>query len=171
MPWIPTASQSSIRRSKSGMSFPSAAVNTARMPALTVPAAGEKKINQALQTVTSVDFQETPLADVIDYLKHKFGIEIQLDPKGLSEESLGPSTPITKNLNNVKLRSVLRLILGDLNLAYVVKDDILLITSIESADSMTTTRVYDAADLLLPIPNPFNNIYLRGGRAPGGMPF
>ena len=73
------------------------------MPALTAPGAG-RRCNQGMQTVTSVDFQEMPLTDVIDYLKHKFGIEIQLDPKGLSEESLGPSTPITKNLNNVKLR-------------------------------------------------------------------
>ena len=95
-----------------------------------------------------------PLADVVDYLKHKFHIEIQLDSKGLTDENIGPSAPITKNLNNIKLRSILRLILGDLNLAYVVKDDVLLITSIEVADTMTTTRVYDVGDLVTPIPLP-----------------
>ncbi|HVU87672.1 MAG TPA: DUF4974 domain-containing protein, partial [Pirellulales bacterium] len=118
------------------------------------PSAGEKRINQALQTVTSVDFKEMPLADVLDYLKHKFHIEIQLDNKGLTDENIGPSVPITRNLNNIKLRSILRLILRDLNLAYVVKDDVLLITSIEAADSMTTVRVYDVGDLVTPIPTP-----------------
>ncbi|HEY4312900.1 MAG TPA: hypothetical protein VGN12_25845 [Pirellulales bacterium] len=126
------------------------------------PSAGEAKINRALQEVTSVDFQEMPLSDALDFLKHKFNIEIQLDTKGMSEENIGPSTPITKNLNNIKLRSILRLILGDLNLAYVVKDDVLLITSIESADSMTTTRVYDVGDLVVPVTPLF---------FPGRMPF
>jgi hypothetical protein len=115
---------------------------------------GERRINRALQTVTSVDFQEMPLADVIDYLKNKFHIEIQLDSKGLTDENIGPSVPITKNLHNIKLRSILRLILGDLNLAYVVKDDVLLITSVEAADTMVTTRVYDVGDLVTPIPVP-----------------
>jgi hypothetical protein len=118
------------------------------------PSDGERRINRALQSVTSVNFQEMPLADVLDYLKHKFHIEIQLDSKGLTDENIGPSVPITKNLHNIKLRSILRLILGDLNLAYVVKDDVLLITSIEAADTMTTTRVYDVGDLVTPIPLP-----------------
>lgn len=123
------------------------------------PGDGERRINRALQSVTSVNFQQMPLADVIDYLKNKFHIEIQLDSKGLSDENIGPSAPITKNLHNIKLRSILRLILGDLNLAYVVKDDVLLITSVEAADTMTTTRVYDVGDLVTPIP------------LPGAMPF
>ncbi len=118
------------------------------------PGPGEKRINEALKTVTSVDFQNMPLSDVIDYLKHKFQIEIQLDNKGLTDENIGPSVPITKNLNNIKLRSILRLILRDLNLTYVVQDDVLLITSVEVADTMTTTRVYDVGDLVTPIPTP-----------------
>ncbi len=127
------------------------------------PSEAEAKINRALREKTSVDFRETPLADALDYLKARHGIEIALDGKGMSEAGVGPSTPITRNLNNISLRSVLKLILGDLSLSYVVKDDVLLITSVEAADSMTTVRVYDVGDLVIPIPDP--------RQTPGFMPF
>lgn len=127
------------------------------------PSEAEAKINRALREKTSVDFRETPLADAIDYLKTRHGIEIVLDGRGMSEAGAGPSTPITRNLNNISLRSVLKLILGDLGMTYVVKDDVLLITSIEAADSMTTVRVYDVGDLVIPIPDP--------RQTPGFMPF
>ena len=89
----------------------------------------EKKINDALKSPTQLEFIETPLQDVIDYLKDYHGIEIQLDKKSLDEMSIGTDTPVTKNLKGISLRSALRLMLRELGLTYVIQDEVLLITT------------------------------------------
>jgi len=76
----------------------------------------EKKIHDALKSPTQLEFVETPLSDVIDYLKDYHGIEIQLDTKALGDVGIGSDTPVTKNLKGITLRSALRLMLHDLNL-------------------------------------------------------
>jgi hypothetical protein len=55
-----------------------------------------------------------------------------------------PETTITKNLKGIPLRSALRLMLRDLGLSYVIRNDVLVITSPEEA---CYTKVYDVADL------------------------
>ena len=146
------------------------------------PTPGEAKIREALLQECSIDFQNIPIEDALDYLKTKHGIEIQLDQQALSDLAIGPSTPVTRSASRIRLRSALRLILEDLGLTWVVRDDVLLVTSVERADSMTTTRVYDVADLVIPIPPPqgrgvrgYGGYRGYGGhhhfRLPGGMPF
>ena len=51
--------------------------------ATTQPA--ERKIREALNQPTQIEFVETPLKDVIDYLKDLHHIEIQLDTSALKE--------------------------------------------------------------------------------------
>jgi RNA polymerase sigma factor (sigma-70 family) len=99
------------------------------------PTPPEKKIIKALKERTQVDFVETPLEDVIDYLKDFHGIEIQLDSAALKEAGIDENTPVTKKLSGVSLRSALKLILDDLKLKYVVQNEMLLITTPEVAES------------------------------------
>ena len=65
-------------------------------------------------------FIETPLCDVIDYLKDHHHIEIQLDNKALGDVGIGSDTPVTKNIKGTTLRSALRLLLHELNLTYMI---------------------------------------------------
>ena len=74
----------------------------------------EKKINEALKSPTQLEFIETPLTDVIDYLKDYHEIEIQIDKKALDDVGIGTDTPVTKNLKGISLRSALRLMLHEL---------------------------------------------------------
>ena len=62
------------------------------------------KINAALATKTDIDFRETPLADVIEYLKNRHKIEIQLDASGLKDAGVDPESPVTKHLSGTSLR-------------------------------------------------------------------
>ena len=71
----------------------------------------EKKIDDALKSPTQLEFVETPLTDVIDYLKDYHKIEIQLDKKALDDVGIGTDTPVTINLKGISLRSALRLML------------------------------------------------------------
>ena len=78
---------------------------------------------------------------MIDYLKDYHQIEIQLDKRAMDDAGIGTDTPVTKSLKGVSLKSALRLMLPELNLTYVIKDEVLLITTTEAAENMLTTRV------------------------------
>jgi len=112
------------------------------------PEEAEAKINAALDSPTQLEFIETPLQDVVDYLKELHGIEIQIDFRALEEVGIPTDTPLTKNLKGVTLRSALRLLLRELDLTYVIQDEVLLITTPEEAECHLTTKVYPVADLV-----------------------
>ena len=128
----------------------------------------EDAINAALNSKTECEFIDTPLADVVDYFKSKHEIEIQLDLKALTDEAIDSSVPVTRSLKGISLKATLRLILGSLNLTYIVKDEVLLITSKTEADAYTPTRVYPVADLVIPIQQSGLSGGLGGG-AGGGI--
>ncbi len=56
--------------------------------------------------------------------------------------------PVTVHLKNISLRSALRLLLGPLDFNYVIKDEVLLITTKEKCDAELRTRLYPVQDLL-----------------------
>lgn len=129
----------------------------------------ETKILAALNDPTTLEFIETPLKDVIDYLKDLHGIEIQIDAKALETSGLGTDVPVTRNLKGISLRSALRLVLKDLDLSYIIKNEVLLITTPEVATETVVTKVYPVGDLVLPIPSGFSagGMGMMGGM--GGM--
>ena len=63
-------------------------------------------------------------------------------------------TPVTIELRNeIMLKSALNLILEPLHLSYVIKDEVLKITSEQMRDGQVYTVTYNVADLVMPIPN------------------
>jgi hypothetical protein len=129
----------------------------------------EQRIFEELDKETSMEFIETPLADVVGYLKDLHGVEIQLDTRALDGVGIGSDTPITRELKGVSLRSALRLMLKDLDLTYVVKDEVLQITTPEEAEANLVTKVYPVGDLVLPISSQAGaNPFALGGGL-GGM--
>jgi general secretion pathway protein D len=141
----------------------------------------ELEIERKLKTPVSLRFQERPLAEVMDHLSRLAGINIHLDPRGLGEEGVTSSTPVTISLDNdISLKSALNLILEPLHLSYVIKDEVLKITSEQLRDGEVYTQTYNVADLVIPIPNfvPGNHLGLQGqlsdayaamGQGPAGM--
>ena len=104
-----------------------------------------------LEEPTSLDFVEAPLQDVMDYLKDLHNIEIQIDTKALEDASIGADTPVTVSLKGIRLKSALRLMLGNLDLTYFIKNEVLMITTPEKAGNELVTKVYPVADLVIPI--------------------
>jgi ferric-dicitrate binding protein FerR (iron transport regulator) len=97
--------------------------------------AAEKKIERALKEPTTIEFDETPLQAVIDYLKDLHHIEIQFDMKELQTAGVDPdATLVTKNLKGISLRSALKLLLDDLQLKAVIHNEVLLITTPEGVE-------------------------------------
>ncbi len=125
----------------------------------------ERKILSELKKPTELDFVDTPLSEVINYLRDRHQIEIQLDKKALTNVGVDTNTPVTKSLRGISLRSALRLLLRDLDLTYVIKDEVLLITTPEQAQNDLVLKVYPVADLVVP-PNSIGGAGIGGW---GGM--
>jgi len=121
----------------------------------------ERKILSELKKPTELDFVDTPLSEVVNYLKDRHQIEIELDQRALQDVGVDTNTPITKSLRGISLRSALRLLLRELDLTYVIKDEVLLITTPEQAGNDLVLKVYPVADLVVP-PN------VMGGAGMGG---
>jgi general secretion pathway protein D len=136
----------------------------------------ELEIRRKLKTPVLPSYNSMPLSEVIDGLSKLAGINIHLDPRGLSQEGVQSDVPVTLNLGReISLESALNLILEPLHLTYMIKDEVLKITSEQIRDGELVRRVYNVADLVIPIPNfvPSSNMGLQGliNDAYANMPF
>jgi hypothetical protein len=109
--------------------------------------AREKAIMAGLAKPYKVDFDRQPFQDVIDHLRKTTGLRFTVDKHGLEEAGANYDTPITLK-NDLSLRSILKKINGELGLAYVIKDETILITSKARASKMTTLKQYYLGDLV-----------------------
>ncbi|HZN37130.1 MAG TPA: hypothetical protein VFB80_25035, partial [Pirellulaceae bacterium] len=108
----------------------------------------ERRILAELRQPAQIEFVETPLADAATYLSDRHAIPIILQEKALTEAGINLDAPVTKMLNGVSLRSALRLLLKDLDLTFDVRDEALLITTYEEAESRLHTVAYPVHDLV-----------------------
>jgi hypothetical protein len=117
---------------------------------LPVPADSEKRILAALDEPTTIEFTEAPLQTVVDYLQSKHQIQIQLDSRGLEDVGIGSDTPVTRHVKDVKLKNALELLLRDLDLTYLIQNEVLLITTKDKAEGpeRMITRTYPVGDLV-----------------------
>jgi general secretion pathway protein D len=114
----------------------------------------ELQIREALKQEVEVRFSDRPLAEVMDTLGKAAGINVLIDQTGLHAEGVTSNTPVTLNLMHpISLRSALNHILQPMALSYVIQDEVLKITSEQTREADTFTKVYDVADLVIPIPN------------------
>ena len=113
--------------------------------------AANKRIEQALSTnigAKGLQFEKTPLDEVLKSVGERFGLEIRLDRRAFDDLSLFTHEPINVRMRNVSLRSALKCMLLDLDLTYVIDHEMLLITSVDEASARTLTAVYPVGDLV-----------------------
>ncbi|HQU41541.1 MAG TPA: hypothetical protein PK867_01960 [Pirellulales bacterium] len=110
----------------------------------------EAKIVAALDEPTELDFAEQPLSDAIEYIKQRHKIEVQFDEKALADAGCATDTPITRSIKGVSLESALDLVLSEIDLTWIIHDEVLFITSKAQADEIIETRVYPVRDLVTP---------------------
>ncbi len=114
----------------------------------------ELQIEQKLKTPVSLQFTDAALSQVLDHLADLSDINIHVDSQGLAAEGVSTDTPVTVNLKqDISLKSALNLILEPLHLGYVIKDEVLKITSEQYRNGELTIHMYPVADLVVPIPN------------------
>lgn len=128
-------------------SFP-ADVDQDKSLARPLPTPRKAIVLTALDQRSEIDVQECPLQDVIQYLSEIHRVQIQFDRTALDDAGINGDTRVTGTLRGVTLRSLLKLLLGDLKLTYVLGDGYLLITTESEAENKLHVRVYPVDDLV-----------------------
>lgn len=111
----------------------------------------EIRIEQALTSTLpkhGLILDETPLNEAVALLRDDYEIEILFDTQALDDMGLSADEPVTCNLKNIRLGSALDLMLKQHNLTYIIRNEVLLITSEDEALSVCETRAYPA-DVML----------------------
>lgn len=122
----------------------------------------ERRIERALDDEVTQNFIDLPLGEAIRTLREALDIPIIVDTVALEDNGLSVEDPVTIELSNVSLRSFLRLMLRQLDLTYVIKDEVMQITTPERAEENLVTKVYPVGDLVVPV------IQLGGGQGGQG---
>ena len=108
----------------------------------------ERAILRELNTTRSVEFKGETFQEVINYLSKTTGQTITVPKNVLEEAGVTYDTPIKLELKNVTTRSILKKMLAELNLTYIIKDEAIEITTPERATRTLTTRTYYVGDLV-----------------------
>lgn len=100
------------------------------------------RIEEALLAPGQVEFVDAPLSEVVEQLQQRFGIAIGIDAAALEEVGITKESPVTGSYSDISLRSILNHLLRPLQLTYVIRDEILVITTQEKLEQSVEVRVY-----------------------------
>ena len=101
-----------------------------------------------------------------EYIAEKMDINLWVDARALEDEGLNTDMPVSINVEGIRLRSALNLILAPAGLDHVIENEVLTITSKLARRGELTTEVYEVVDLVVPLKppepirafQPFNNL-------------
>lgn len=112
-------------------------------PAQGIYHAEEDACLQALNKLVSINFADTPLTDVAEYLSGEVGEPIFLDVIAIEEAGLLVDEPVNLVMRGKSLATTLQLILSEFELTTVIRAGELFITTIEVANERLHSVVYD----------------------------
>lgn len=106
------------------------------------------RLREALSKPTDANYSGTPLTEVIQDLESQHGIEIEVDTRAF--ENIGITAEmvvVSRELHGVSLSAVLDLVLRDNDLTYLIRDEVLLLTTMQRAKQEVSVQLYRVADL------------------------
>jgi hypothetical protein len=95
-----------------------------------------------------LEFLNWPLKDVTAVIAEEIGGEVWIDEVALDAVAIDSNIEVSGSFKKVPLQSALRIMLGSVNLTYVVKDNVLVITTLEDAESMLEPHVYNLESIV-----------------------
>jgi RNA polymerase sigma factor (sigma-70 family) len=104
--------------------------------------AEQRIISRLRSRMPPMDYVEQPLGDVMTILGEEIDCQIWFDKVAMEEAGISADAEVSCSLQGLPLKSALRLLLGQLRLTYLVKDDVLVITTEEKASLTMEPHVY-----------------------------
>jgi hypothetical protein len=108
----------------------------------------EAKMLKALKTPLNIDLQDSTLEAVLDHLQTTSGVSIVVPKSVLEQKGIRNLSPVSIRLKGVTMRTILKKVLSDFDLTFVVREDALVVATDEQVRELLSTRVYPIADLL-----------------------
>ena len=114
------------------------------------PPLSEKEVAllKTLNSVMSVDYDNEKLKAVIGHLQDKTGLTIIVDQTALTDASIDYEDPVSFKVQKATVRTVLKKILGDKGLTYIIKEGAIQVMTPEKASKHTVIRTYQIDDLI-----------------------
>lgn len=107
-----------------------------------------RKIKERLENeAITMDFTETPLPEVIEFIKTTTGMNIVIDQSVFVEFPQEDALKVELAVKQLKLSSILNIILSNNNLAYNIKDGIIIISTKKGVAEKPLLKLYDVRDL------------------------
>lgn len=110
--------------------------------------AAELKILLALNNPVTVEFKETPLSDVMEFFGELLNVPVHIDEIAITDEGIPLDEPITFQAKEIAARSALEMMFEHLGITWVIRDEVLELTSELAATERLVTVVYDVSDLV-----------------------
>lgn len=104
-------------------------------------------LREKLDTPVSVDWNNLPLVQAVGDLAQQTGARIRLDVAEFREHRVREREPVSLTLARQPLRVVLDVVLGPLELDWILSDGVLWITSADRAERSLKAAVFDVRDL------------------------
>lgn len=105
-------------------------------------------IRRALDKPVTAEFKDASLKDVVELISDKMAIPIVLDTRVFLDFGIDTSMPINGSFKETPLRFVLARILGELELTYIIRDEVLSITTPEESEAQLRVGLYPVRDLV-----------------------
>jgi hypothetical protein len=124
--------------------------DSAREKQSDTPAVGTAAyVQKALGKPVDLKLMDASLEAVVKELGKQVSLTIHIDDRALEEVGMDASDlKISKALNGLSLRSVLRNVLRELDLTYMYYEGVLMITTPEMAEGNLVTTIYEVVDLI-----------------------
>lgn len=110
--------------------------------------ANHARIEAGLDQKCDVEFRDEPLGKALNALASQSSLQVWIDNRALSDAGIGIDTPITRSIHGLSLRTAFKLVLGELDLTYVIHNEVFAITSKTEAENLLVTKVYPVFDLI-----------------------
>ncbi len=120
----------------------------------------ERAIEYRLRQPISLHFKDVPLDQAIKDLTVTSGIQVVPDYAAMDEARINLSSPLTISVDNIDMKSALKLMLNRLKLTYTIQNQVLMITTSDRTDGRLVRVTYPIADLIVavedhPLPDVF----------------
>lgn len=117
------------------------------------PCGAEARIEAALREKCDFEFNAIPLVDALNWLAEKRQVQFAIDHRPLAEGHVYANGPVTCSAKELSYKAALELLLEKWDLTYVIRDEVLLITTKTEAEHLLVTKVYPVFDLVVRQPN------------------
>lgn len=111
---------------------------------------GDAPIRASLDKKITLQLVDVPLREVAEKISEIADVPVVIDTRALEDFGIGTDVPLTIRVKNSLLRHALHRILRDLELTFVIRDEVLLITTPEEAEATLILGLYPVYDLVKP---------------------